>query len=94
MLDTVVLDSSNPRSVTFQIERMREHMAVLTTRLVREPTSPPERLLLRLDSGIATLDASDIDMLDMIRAEQTLMDLSDAISDRWFTHRGEADETP
>ncbi|WP_244600115.1 circularly permuted type 2 ATP-grasp protein [Blastochloris tepida] len=94
VLDTVVLDPSNPRSVMFQIERMRDHMAVLTARLVREPTSPPERLLLRLNAGIATLDATDIDVLDMVRAEQTLMDLSDAISDRWFTHRGEADDTP
>ncbi|NJO54895.1 MAG: alpha-E domain-containing protein, partial [Bacteroidales bacterium] len=94
VLDTVVLDPSNPRSVMFQIERMRDHMAVLTARLVQEPTSPPERLLLRLATGIATLDATDIDMLDMFRAEQTLMDLSDAISDRWFTHRGQADEAP
>jgi hypothetical protein len=28
----------------------------------------------------------------MARAEQMLMALSDAISDRWFTHRDQADD--
>ncbi|CUU43584.1 hypothetical protein BVIRIDIS_26080 [Blastochloris viridis] len=91
VLDTVVLDPSNPRSVMFQIEHMREHMAVLTARLVQETASPPERRLLRLAADVTALDAAHIGDLDMVRAEQALMALSDAISDRWFTHRDQAD---
>jgi uncharacterized coiled-coil protein SlyX len=76
----------------FQIERMREHMAALTARLVQETTSPPERLLLRLAAAVATLDATDIGELDMMRAEQMLMELSEAVSDRWFIHRDQTDD--
>uniref|UniRef100_Q07VI8 Uncharacterized protein n=1 Tax=Rhodopseudomonas palustris (strain BisA53) TaxID=316055 RepID=Q07VI8_RHOP5 len=92
VLDTVVLDPSNPRSLLFQIERIREHLGVLTARPVQDVISPPERILLRLAADVAALDADNIGELDMARAEQMLMTLSDAISDRWFTHRDQTDD--
>ena len=89
VLDLLVLDDGNPRSVAFQIGRIAEHLGQLP-RLTQEglvdPLGRAVRLLL---TEIETSEASDIDDVMILGIENRLLALSSQITNRYFNH-GEA----
>jgi uncharacterized alpha-E superfamily protein len=91
--DLVVLDPFNPRSVAFQVEALRAHLAALPALHNDGMPEEPMRLLARLAGMIETEDAAHVGMAKAASFEQMLMSLSNAISDRYFLQGSNATPT-
>ena len=90
VLDLVVLDASNPRSVAFQVERIEEHFAVLPGDAPDGRMTSAHRQAARLSTELRTIEPAALDAETLGAAEATFMSMSDEISQRFFTHRGPA----
>nr|WP_047574236.1 circularly permuted type 2 ATP-grasp protein [Methylobacterium sp. ZNC0032] len=84
VLDLVMLDPYNPRSVAFQVERLDTEIANLPTLTDDGMLEAPRRLVLRLAADCRTMEASRLDRTSILLFEQLLMGLSGAIADRYF----------
>ncbi|WP_306226991.1 circularly permuted type 2 ATP-grasp protein [Bosea beijingensis] len=84
VLDLVMLDPYNPRSVAFQVERLDTEIANLPTLADDGMLEAPRRLVLRLAADCRTMEASRLDRTSILLFEQLLMGLSGAIADRYF----------
>ena len=84
VLDLVVLDAFNPRSVAFQVERLCEHLEAMPALANDGMLEAPRRLVLKLASEIATTTAAALDEPAVLLFQSELMDLAEAISDRYF----------
>jgi uncharacterized alpha-E superfamily protein len=84
VLDLVMLDPYNPRSVAFQIERLDAEIAALPTLSDDGMLEAPRRLMLRLAADCRTTEASRLDRTSILLFEQLLMGVSSAIADRYF----------
>ena len=82
--DMVVLDSFNPRSVAFQVERLDEHLETLPLLSDDGMLEAPRRLILQLAAEVATATASSLDNEKILGFEQSLLGLADAIAARYF----------
>jgi uncharacterized alpha-E superfamily protein len=82
--DLTVLDPFNPRSVAFQVERLAEHIETLPSLREDGILEPPARLILGLQSRLATADAGDIDAKTARAIGSDLLALGGAIADRYF----------
>jgi len=76
LVDLLVLDDSNPRSVAFQLDRVVEHLASL-------PTDRDERELARAAS-VAALETSSGIVPLVLGVRGPLLSLADAFVRRWF----------
>jgi len=84
VLDLVLLDPENPRSVAFQVERMAQHLRVLPG---RDPDAPPprwERLVARMQAELAATSADGFDAGWFTHMEKSLMQLSDEVGAHYF----------
>lgn len=88
VLDLVVLDPFNPRSVAFQIERLDAEIRDLPSLTEDGMLETPRRLVLRLAADCRTAEASRLDRASILLFEQLLMGLSAAIADRYFLQNG------
>jgi uncharacterized circularly permuted ATP-grasp superfamily protein/uncharacterized alpha-E superfamily protein len=84
VLDLVMLDPYNPRSVAFQVERLDAEMAELPTLSDDGMLEEPRRLALKLAAECRTAEASRLDRTSILFFEQLLMGLSNAVADRYF----------
>jgi uncharacterized circularly permuted ATP-grasp superfamily protein/uncharacterized alpha-E superfamily protein len=84
VLDLVMLDPYNPRSVAFQVERLDQEIAALPTLSEDGMLEEPRRLALRLAAECRTAEASRLDRASILLFEQLLMGLSNAVADRYF----------
>ena len=84
VVDLVMLDPYNPRSVAFQIDRLDHEIATLPTLTENGMLEEPRRLALRLAADCRTAEASRLDRTGILLFEQLLMGLSAAIADRYF----------
>ena len=84
VLDLVMLDPYNPRSVAFQVERLDAEIADLPTLADDGMLEAPRRLVLRLAADCRTTEAERLDRTSVLLFEQLLMGLSGAIADRYF----------
>jgi uncharacterized alpha-E superfamily protein len=91
--DLVMLDPFNPRSVAFQVEALKDHLAALPTLQDDGMPEEPTRLLIRIASQIETEDAATLDGEVALVFEQMLMTLSNAIADRYFLQGSNAAPT-
>jgi uncharacterized circularly permuted ATP-grasp superfamily protein/uncharacterized alpha-E superfamily protein len=94
--DMVVLDSFNPRSVAFQVERLAEHLETLPLLSDDGMLEAPRRLILQLSAEVATASAQNLDNEKILGFEQSLLALADAIAARYFLqgpHVARADES-
>jgi uncharacterized alpha-E superfamily protein len=82
--DLVMLDPFNPRSAAFQVIALKAHIAALPALQDDGMPEEPTRLLTRLASQIEVQDAATLDGAQATSFEHTLLDLSDAITDRYF----------
>ena len=98
VIDLLLSDETNPRSVVFQLDRLGEHLAALPRARESEGLSDEQQLLTRLR---AKVDLADLDQLAMpsaasrerreliVLAEEIEADLaatSDAVARRYFSH--------
>jgi uncharacterized alpha-E superfamily protein len=84
VLDLVMLDPYNPRSVAFQIEQLDAEIAVLPSLNDDGMLEEPRRLALKLAAESRTAEASRLDRTGILYFEQLLMGLSNAVAERYF----------
>jgi len=82
--DMVLLDGFNPRSVTFQADRINEHFAALPVLHEDGIMERPRRIALTLAADLAVEDAAQLDAQKVAAVERRLMALADAIAARYF----------
>jgi uncharacterized alpha-E superfamily protein len=82
--DLVMLDPFNTRSTAFQVETLKEHLAVLPTLLEDGILEEPSRILLPLAAELETADARKLDADKALAFERALMRFSNAVADRFF----------
>jgi uncharacterized alpha-E superfamily protein len=90
VIDLVVLEPNNPRSVAYQLARIETHLAALP-RADDGRLSPPEQIAATLATRFRTADAAELDPTTFVDAEQTLMKLADVIAATFFTTRERAE---
>ncbi|HUG63222.1 MAG TPA: circularly permuted type 2 ATP-grasp protein, partial [Methylomirabilota bacterium] len=91
VLDLMVLDDKNPRSVAFQTARIVDHLATLPATVVDGRPVPLLREALRLNGRLSTATVEDLtpDRLDHTVGE--LFALSETVTSRFFTDRPNRD---
>jgi uncharacterized alpha-E superfamily protein len=85
VVDLVVLDPNNPRSVAYQLARIEAHLAALPKRSAESRLSPAEQIATALATQIRTADAAALDEAAFVGMEDTLMKLADVIASSYFT---------
>jgi uncharacterized circularly permuted ATP-grasp superfamily protein/uncharacterized alpha-E superfamily protein len=101
LLHLLLLDESNPRSVVYQIERLREHMSFMPLEQTSDQMSDSQRILLTAYHELTLADpeklasvvskAGNRTQLRRIlsRLDTTLTDLSEIITATYFAHTDE-----
>jgi len=92
--DLIALDPYNPRSIAFQIARIREHLAALPTLRDDGLDEEPTMLANELGYAIATARAESLSPKTMLGLENRLMAVSDAIGRRFFLQGAETVRAP
>ena len=85
VIDLVVLDPNNPRSIAYQMARIEAHLAVLPNRSEENRLSAPEQIATALATQIRTADAATLDEATFTAAEASLMKLANVIGSTYFT---------
>lgn len=82
--DLVVLDPFNTRSLAFQLDALREHLASLPSLLEDGIPERPARILLPLAAEVEAQDARELGAERIEAFENALTELSNAVADRYF----------
>jgi uncharacterized circularly permuted ATP-grasp superfamily protein/uncharacterized alpha-E superfamily protein len=82
--DMVMLDPFNTRSLAFQVQALKEHLAVLPSLQADGMLEEPSRELVPLAAEVETADAQHLTAAKMLAFERALLQLSGAIADRYF----------
>jgi uncharacterized circularly permuted ATP-grasp superfamily protein/uncharacterized alpha-E superfamily protein len=85
VIDLVVLDPNNPRSLAYQLARIETHLAALPQRGDDGRLSPPEQIATALATRFRTAEPAALDVTTFLGAEDTLMRLADVIASTYFT---------
>jgi uncharacterized circularly permuted ATP-grasp superfamily protein/uncharacterized alpha-E superfamily protein len=86
VIDLVMLDPNNPRSVDFQLDRIEAHLAALPRRQVAGRLSSVQQIAASIATRLRTADAAKIDKALIFNVESTLMKLSEAVTAYYLTH--------
>jgi len=86
VIDLVMLDPNNPRSVAFQLDRIETHLAQLPIREAAGRLSPVQQIAASIATGLRTADAAKIDDALIVEVEHSLMKLSESIAAYYLTH--------
>ncbi len=87
VMDLVLLDESNPRSLLFQLSRLKGHVQALPLLPPTNRPSPALAVADRLHAIVSVLDPVKIRHDDILGIENGLMQLSDEISMSYFRVR-------
>ena len=87
--DLVALDAFNPRSLAFQVVRIREHLDALPQLRDDGLNEEPVQLATELDYVVVTARAEAMSPQGLVGIENRLMALSDAIGRRFFLQGAE-----
>jgi uncharacterized circularly permuted ATP-grasp superfamily protein/uncharacterized alpha-E superfamily protein len=90
VLDMAMLDPYNPRSVSFQIARIDDHLSALPALVDDGVMEAPRRLAVRLRSELETEEARRLSPGAILKIEQRLNGLADAVAKRYFLQGGDA----
>ena len=60
MLDLLLLDEANPRSVAFQLARLREHIEQLPESLADPPPAPRRAIAVRLLTAVQLAEVAEL----------------------------------
>jgi uncharacterized alpha-E superfamily protein len=85
VVDLVMLDPNNPRSVMFQLDRIETHLGALPKQNSTRRLSPVQQIAASIATRLRTAEAAVIDDALVVEIEQSLMKLSDAISSSYLT---------
>ncbi len=85
VIDLVLLDPNNPRSVEFQLDRIETHLDALPKQNAEGRLSPAQQIAAGIATRLRTINASAIDDDLIVDIENSLMKLSDAISASFLT---------
>lgn len=88
VIDLVLFDEHNPRSVAFQIARLDGEVAALPTVRGDGLMEAPRRISLKLAADVATSRTDQVDRSFILMVEQRLMSLSEAVANRYFLQSG------
>jgi uncharacterized circularly permuted ATP-grasp superfamily protein/uncharacterized alpha-E superfamily protein len=91
VMDLVLLDPNNPRSVEFQLDRIETHLGALPRRNSTGRLSPVQQIAASVATRLRTADAANVDEALVADIEQSLMKLSDAISAAYLTSNERSD---
>ena len=86
VIDLIVLDPNNPRSVVFQLDRIEAHLRALPKRSSSGRLSPVQQIAAAIATRLRTADAAAVNEALIVDIEQALMKLSDAISAAYLTN--------
>ena len=87
ILDLLLLDDTNPRSCAYQIRKLRDLVVQMPGESADDTVSRARRLAVRLSAEAVAAEAAEIDAAFVERMKAGLLDLSDAISDRYLVNR-------
>jgi uncharacterized circularly permuted ATP-grasp superfamily protein/uncharacterized alpha-E superfamily protein len=87
VIDLLVLDLNNPRSVAFQLQQIGRHLSRLPGVTQDGQLSPSESSVILLLAELRTADAERLELADVARFDVALMQISDTLALRYFTHR-------
>ncbi|SON57841.1 hypothetical protein HDIA_4300 [Hartmannibacter diazotrophicus] len=87
VMDLLVLDDNNPRSVAFQAVRISEDLPLLPTAMAAGRPTEPVRLARRILADLQTVQAEDVTRESLLALIDELYALAESISVRFFTHR-------
>jgi uncharacterized circularly permuted ATP-grasp superfamily protein/uncharacterized alpha-E superfamily protein len=85
VIDLVVLDPFNPRSIAYQLDRIEAHLAALPKRNADGRLSAPQQIAVSIATALRTADAATIGDALVADTEGALMKLSEAIVAAYFT---------
>jgi uncharacterized circularly permuted ATP-grasp superfamily protein/uncharacterized alpha-E superfamily protein len=91
VVDLVMLDPNNPRSVVFQLDRVESHLAALPKHNTDGRLSPVQQIAAAVATRLRTANAAAIDDALIFEIEESLMRLSDAISAAFLTNNERTD---
>jgi uncharacterized circularly permuted ATP-grasp superfamily protein/uncharacterized alpha-E superfamily protein len=91
VIDLIMLDPNNPRSVAFQLERIETHLGALPQRNAAGRLSPVQQVAASTATRLRTVDAAAIDGALVMDVEQALLKLSDAIGAAYLTGNERSD---
>jgi uncharacterized alpha-E superfamily protein len=91
VVDLVMLDPNNPRSVAYQLNRIEWHLSELPKHQADGRLSPPQIIAVSLAAELRTADATALDEAAIMRIEERLMALSDAIGAFYLTNNDRSD---
>ena len=86
VIDLVMLDPNNPRSVIYQLDRIEAHLAALPKQVADGRLSPPQQIAASIATSLRTADATTIDAGLILGSESALMKLSETIDSSHLTH--------
>ncbi|HTV37385.1 MAG TPA: circularly permuted type 2 ATP-grasp protein [Xanthobacteraceae bacterium] len=90
VIDLVMLDPNNPRSVVFQFDRIEAHLAALP-KSSGGRLSPVQQIAASIATRLRTAEAASIDSELIMDIEQALMKLSDAIGAAYLINTERSD---
>jgi uncharacterized alpha-E superfamily protein len=90
VIDLVMLDPNNPRSVAYQLDRIETHLAALP-KAADGRLSLPQQVTAPAATALRTADAAAIDDALIGATETALMRLSEAIAAAYLTHSERSD---
>ncbi len=88
VVDLVMLDPNNPRSVAYQMSRITELVSRLPGRTAGDVPGPMQIIGVRLGADLSTTPAGEIDAAFLDTTLRSLRELSDAIGAAFFSDRG------
>jgi uncharacterized alpha-E superfamily protein len=91
VLDLLLIDEANPRSLVFQLARLSEHLEQLPESRSRTRRPAEARLLLRLLTNVQLADVSELAAPDRLqsflqKAAADLRQLSEILTRTYFNH--------
>jgi uncharacterized alpha-E superfamily protein len=86
VIDLVMLDPNNPRSVIYQLDRIEQHLAALPKYVPDGRLSPAQQIAVSIATGLRTADAAKIDADLIMASENGLMKLSETIDSSHLAH--------
>jgi uncharacterized circularly permuted ATP-grasp superfamily protein/uncharacterized alpha-E superfamily protein len=91
VVDLIMLDPNNPRSVVFQLDRIEAHLAALPQHSGAGRLSPVQQIAASIATRLRTAEAAAVDDALLTEVERTLLKLSDAISAAYLTNNERSD---
>jgi uncharacterized circularly permuted ATP-grasp superfamily protein/uncharacterized alpha-E superfamily protein len=93
VIDLILLDPNNPRSVAFQVDRIATHLFELPIRHSAGRLSPVQQIAASIATRLSTADAAKVDDALIVEVENALMKLSEAIASYYLTHNERSEAT-